>query len=80
MSAHATKVDRSGATGNLVACTCGYAVGPFLDPDKARDVATEHRRAHQPPNVSSPESRAIANEKARRKRAEARRPEAEGRP
>lgn len=45
---HATKVDRSKETGTLVACTCGIALGPFQDHDRALAVAREHRQATKP--------------------------------
>lgn len=48
MPAHACKVDFSPETGSLVACTCGYVVGPFQSYKLALKEAGAHRRAHEP--------------------------------
>ncbi|PZU44038.1 MAG: hypothetical protein DI566_13245 [Microbacterium sp.] len=48
MSAHACIIDRSPETGSLVACTCGFALGPFGDHAQALKLAREHREAHKP--------------------------------
>lgn len=39
------RVDTS-ATGSLVACTCGYVVGPFSTEEGAKADATRHRNRH----------------------------------
>lgn len=44
-AAHATKVDRSPDTGSLVVCTCGLALGPYVEHEKALRAAKEHRTA-----------------------------------
>lgn len=49
MSVHVCRVDNSADTGALVVCSCGFSVGPFMDRPRAREVAREHRRAHDEP-------------------------------
>ena len=39
------RVDTS-ATGSLVACSCGYVVGPFAAEESARADANRHRNVH----------------------------------
>jgi hypothetical protein len=49
MSVHVCRVDVSKETGSLVVCTCGAALGPFAERDRALAVAREHRRLHEAP-------------------------------
>ncbi|MGB4777428.1 hypothetical protein [Microbacterium sp.] len=70
MSAAACRVDRSPDTGSLVVCTCGFALGPFMDHSKALDVAEEHRRIHAAPVKLTAEAKARHLETQRRYRAE----------
>ena len=44
----ACKVDRSPDTGSLVVCTCGFAIGPYLDHPRAVRAAEQHRAIHTP--------------------------------
>lgn len=46
MTAYVCRIDRSPNTGTLVACTCGFVVGPFMDVDRAVSVAKSHRDIH----------------------------------
>ena len=72
MTVHACIISRSAATGSVVSCTCGFALGPFMDNARAVEVARAHRAAHAEPKISTPESKARALESQRRKRAEKR--------
>lgn len=54
MTAHACRVDRSRETGSIVACTCGFAVGPFTDRARAHETARDHREAHASPLLMTP--------------------------
>lgn len=55
MSVHVCKVDRSRETGSLVVCSCGLALGPFMDHATARKAAAAHRNVTQPPRVQTAE-------------------------
>lgn len=46
MSVAVCRVDRSSETGDLVVCTCGFTMGPFMTPGNARDSARAHREVH----------------------------------
>lgn len=46
MSAAACMVDHSPETGSLVVCTCGFALGPFMDHARAVEIARQHRKVH----------------------------------
>lgn len=67
---HACTVDFSRETGSLVACTCGFVVGPFSDKANAVEEARHHRLVHAAP--STPEQRERHNARQRAKRAAAR--------
>lgn len=72
MSAYACRVDVSKETGSLVVCTCGFVLGPFMNRDRALEVARDHRRIHAEPYVPSPSDRARYAVAQREKRAAAR--------
>lgn len=72
MSAAACRVDRSPDTGSLVVCTCGFALGPFMDHSKALDVARQHRQVHAERWKITPEQKARYAEAARQRKAEKR--------
>ncbi len=46
MPVYSCKTDRSTETGSLVVCTCGLALGPFMDHERAVEVARDHRTMH----------------------------------
>lgn len=73
MSVHVCRVDYSAETGSLVACTCGFALGPFTMRERAAEVAREHRRVHLEERKPTPEQRERYLEAQRRRRAEGRR-------
>lgn len=73
MSAAACRVDYSPTTGSLVVCTCGLALGPFMDKSRAVEIAAEHRRVHAEPRKPTAEEKARHLETQRRYRAERRR-------
>ena len=45
-AAYSCKTDRSPDTGSLVVCTCGLALGPFMEHERAAEVARDHRKMH----------------------------------
>lgn len=68
MSAHACVVDWSPETGALVACTCGFALGPFADRKIAEKEARAHREAHKPPPTDEDRERQRVHAAAARER------------
>lgn len=74
MSVHVCIVDRSPETGSLVACTCGFALGPFAERKTAEREARAHREAHKPPPTDEDRARqrayaATTRERQRAKKA-----------
>lgn len=80
MSAHACRVDTSKETGSLVVCTCGFALGPFMDREQALKIAREHRRVHAEPFHATPEQKEQYLAAQRARYAARRQARSEGRP
>jgi hypothetical protein len=71
MTMHAVIIDRSKVSGWLVACTCGLALGPYLERPRAIAEARTHREATTPPReppVRSEEERERVNAAQRARR------------
>lgn len=73
MTAHACRIDYSRETGTLVACTCGFVLGPFRDRANAVEAARAHRPVHVEPVEKTPEERARQADWQRQKRTAKRR-------